>query len=187
MAAYSTNPGQRAIWAAVVGNVLEWYDFAVYGFLAGVMAKQFFPAADETTSLLASFAAFGVGFLARPLGGIVIGRLGDARGRKIALLVTIHMMVAGTVLVGLVPDYQTIGIGAPAPLDIARAPSRRRPTTEGRRQRPRSPACGKRLAEKRQEGYRCPWRVWRSLIATLTLSRQQNHARNQRLTLHPPA
>ena len=81
---------RRAIIAAVLGNILEWYDFAVYGFMATILAGHFFPANDEVTSLLATFAAFGVGFAARPLGGVIIGRLADRRGRKCALLVTIY-------------------------------------------------------------------------------------------------
>jgi hypothetical protein len=72
--------GRQAVTAAVVGNLLEWYDFAVYGYLAIILAKKFFPAGDEFTALLSTFAAFGVGFLVRPLGGIVIGRLGDTKG-----------------------------------------------------------------------------------------------------------
>ena len=75
----------RALTAAAVGNVLEWYDFAVYAYMATVLAKKFFPAADDITSLLSTFAAFGIGFVVRPLGGIVIGRIGDSRGRKAAL------------------------------------------------------------------------------------------------------
>ena len=82
--ARSVEKSQRALWAAAIGNLLEWYDFGVYGFLAGLIAQKFFPGSDPTASLLASFAAFGVGFLARPLGGIIIGRLGDTRGRKTA-------------------------------------------------------------------------------------------------------
>jgi len=104
---------RRAVAAAVVGNVLEWYDFAVYAYMATVIAAKFFPASDEVTSLLSTFAAFGIGFVARPLGGILIGRLGDVRGRKTALLFTMALMAAGTVAIGLVPTYQTIGVAAP--------------------------------------------------------------------------
>jgi MHS family proline/betaine transporter-like MFS transporter len=111
---------RRAILAAVVGNVLEWYDFAVYAYMATVLARQFFPAQDEVTSLLSAFAAFGVGFVVRPLGGIVIGRLGDVRGRKAALVLTIMLMAAGTVMIGLVPAYESIGVAAPLLILIAR-------------------------------------------------------------------
>ena len=111
---------RRAIAAAVLGNVLEWYDFAVYGFMATILATRFFPADDDTTSLLATFGAFGVGFLARPLGGIVIGRLGDRRGRKTALMATIFLMAIGTVMIGLTPSYQSIGVAAPLLIVVAR-------------------------------------------------------------------
>ncbi len=111
---------RRAVTAAVVGNVLEWYDFAVYAYMAGVLAKTFFPAADEVTSLLSTFAAFGVGFVMRPIGGVVIGRLGDVRGRKSALIVTVTLMAAGTVMIGLAPSYATIGLAAPLLVFLAR-------------------------------------------------------------------
>jgi MHS family proline/betaine transporter-like MFS transporter len=100
--------------------VLEWYDFAVYAYMAGVLARTFFPAGDEVTSLLSTFAAFGVGFVMRPVGGIVIGRLGDVRGRKLALIVTVTLMAAGTVMIGLTPSYASIGLAAPLLVFLAR-------------------------------------------------------------------
>lgn len=111
---------RQAIGAAVIGNILEWYDFSVYAFVATIIAKRFFPAGDEIAALLSTFAAFGIGFLARPLGGIVIGRLADRRGRKLALILTIFMMAAGTVGIGLIPGYETLGWMAPALLVLAR-------------------------------------------------------------------
>ena len=111
---------RKAVTAAVIGNVLEWYDFAVYAFVAAILAKKFFPQTDEVTALLSTFLAYGLGFVARPLGGIIIGRLGDTRGRKTALLLTIFLMAAGTVLIGLLPTYATIGIAAPLLLVAAR-------------------------------------------------------------------
>ena len=111
---------RQAVAAAVVGNVLEWYDFAIYGYLATIIAKTFFPSADEIGALLATFAAFGVGFVARPVGGIVIGRIGDVRGRKAALVLTIFMMAVGTVGIGLIPSRASIGIFAPILLVICR-------------------------------------------------------------------
>jgi len=120
VAAPSNAAARRAVTVAVVGNVLEWYDFAVYGFLAAIIGKNFFPSADETTQLLASFAVFGSGFLARPLGAIVIGRIGDVKGRRFALLLTIFLMAAGTVMMGLVPAYATIGIAGPLLILVAR-------------------------------------------------------------------
>ncbi|MEO8627476.1 MAG: MFS transporter [Betaproteobacteria bacterium] len=116
----TTMPGQQAVAAAVVGNVLEWYDFAVYGYLATIIAKQFFPSVDERTSLLAAFAAFGAGFVMRPLGGIIIGRMGDVMGRKFSLVLTIFLMAVGTVGIGLIPDFQSIGLLAPVLLVICR-------------------------------------------------------------------
>jgi MFS transporter, MHS family, proline/betaine transporter len=108
-----TDKSQRAIFAASIGNLLEWYDFGVYAYLASLIATKFFPSSDPTASLLAAFAAYGVGFLARPLGGVVIGRLGDTKGRKAALVLTIFLMAFGTVGLGLLPSYETIGIAAP--------------------------------------------------------------------------
>lgn len=104
---------RKAISAAAIGNLLEWYDFGVYAYLASLIAARFFPSSDPTASLLAAFAAYGVGFLARPLGGIVIGRLGDTQGRKTALVLTIFLMACGTVGLGLLPSYDAIGIFAP--------------------------------------------------------------------------
>src|SRR4030081_1270437 len=83
---------RQAVSAAVIGNVLEWYDFSVYAFVAVILSRKFFPAGDEVTALLSTFLPYGLGFLPRPLGGIVIGRIGDTRGRKTALLITIAMM-----------------------------------------------------------------------------------------------
>src|SRR5215813_6426695 len=103
----------KAVSAAVVGNVLEWYDFAVYAFVAGIIAKNFFPQSDDVTALLASFLAYGLSFIARPLGGIVSGRLGDTRGRKMALMLTIFMMADGTVMIGVLQTHANVGLVAP--------------------------------------------------------------------------
>jgi MHS family proline/betaine transporter-like MFS transporter len=110
----------RATAAVAIGNVLEWYDFVVYGYFAAYLAQHFFPAGDQTASLLAAFAAFGVGFIFRPLGAFVIGAIGDRKGRKTALVLTIMLMAAATVLIGLLPSYATIGIAAPIALVAAR-------------------------------------------------------------------
>ena len=111
---------RQAVSAAVIGNVLEWYDFAVYGYVASFIATNLFPPGNETKALLATFLTFGIGFLARPLGGVVIGWVGDHYGRKTALLITIFLMAAGTVIIGLIPTYATIGMLAPAILVFAR-------------------------------------------------------------------
>jgi MHS family proline/betaine transporter-like MFS transporter len=111
---------RKAVAASAIGNVLEWYDFGVYIFFAGDIAHTFFPADNRTAGLLASLAVFGVGFLMRPLGGIIIGRFGDTHGRRAALTLTIMAMALGTVLVGVLPGYATIGLAAPVLLVIAR-------------------------------------------------------------------
>jgi len=116
----TSSQSRRAVTAAVIGNVLEWYDFGVYGFVAAIIGKNFFPGTDETTQLLQAFLTFGLGFLARPVGGIVIGRMGDTHGRKAALMLTIFLMACGTVLIGILPTYAAIGVAAPALLLLAR-------------------------------------------------------------------
>jgi MHS family proline/betaine transporter-like MFS transporter len=116
----ASSQSRRAVTAAVIGNVLEWYDFAVYGYVAAIIGKNFFPGTDETTELLKAFLTFGLGFVARPIGGIVIGRMGDTHGRKAALMLTIFLMAAGTVLIGILPTYASIGFAAPALLLLAR-------------------------------------------------------------------
>jgi MHS family proline/betaine transporter-like MFS transporter len=116
----AVSTAKQAIAAAVVGNVLEWYDFSVYAFVAVIIAKKFFAPTDDVSALLATFGAFGLGFVARPLGGIIIGRFGDVRGRKAALVLTILLMACGTTLIGLIPTYASIGVAAPALLVIAR-------------------------------------------------------------------
>ena len=111
---------RKAIYAATIGNVMEWYDFGVFGYLAGSLALNFFPKDNPAAGLLNTFLVFGVGLVFRPLGGIVIGRLGDTRGRKPALVVTILLMAVGTVIIGLLPTYSTIGVAAPILLLLAR-------------------------------------------------------------------
>jgi MFS transporter, MHS family, proline/betaine transporter len=111
---------RRAVSAAVIGNVLEWYDFAVYAYVAVYIARKFFPQGDEVTALLATFLAYGLGFVARPLGGIILGRVGDTHGRKTALLITIALMAVGTVMIGILPTYAAIGVAAPVLLVVAR-------------------------------------------------------------------
>lgn len=101
---------RRAAAAGMAGTTLEYYDFAIYGLAAAlVFGPVFFPSADPTVGVLASFATFGVGFLARPLGGIVFGHLGDRLGRKNILVVTVLMMGLSTVLIGCLPGHDAIG------------------------------------------------------------------------------
>ena len=94
---------RRTILAAVIGNTLEWFDFAVYGFFALTISRLFFPTGDETSSLLLTVATFGVGFVMRPVGAVVLGALGDSRGRKVALSTTILLMALGTAMIGFAP------------------------------------------------------------------------------------
>lgn len=111
---------KKVICAAAVGNFVEWFDFAVYGFLATAIAQQFFPSSDATTGLLKTFAVFAVAFAFRPLGGIVFGMLGDRIGRKRVLAMTILLMAGATTLIGLLPTYAAIGIAAPIMLTLIR-------------------------------------------------------------------
>ena len=106
--------------AAAVGNFVEWFDFAVYGFLATIIARAFFAESLPQAALLQTFAVFAVAFALRPLGGIVFGMLGDKYGRKRILSVTVLMMAASTTVIGLLPDYQQIGVAAPLLLTLAR-------------------------------------------------------------------
>lgn len=112
--------GRKAVLAAVIGNTLEWYDFAVYGFFAITIAKLFFPTGDPTVSLLLTVATFGVGFVMRPVGALVLGSMADRRGRKAALSLTILLMALGTAMIGFAPTYATVGPWAPAIIVMAR-------------------------------------------------------------------
>ena len=110
----------RVLVAVTLGNILEWYDFAVYAFLTAVIARVMFPAGNATVSLLLSAGAFGVGFLTRPLGAMLFGAVADRRGRKRALLLTFAMMGGATLAIGLIPAYATLGIAAPLLVVLAR-------------------------------------------------------------------
>jgi MHS family proline/betaine transporter-like MFS transporter len=111
---------QRIILAGLIGNTMEWYDFAIYGYFATVIGKLFFPATDPAVSLIAAFGAFAAGFLVRPLGGLVFGRIGDLVGRKRALILSMLTMAVPTVLIGCLPTYETIGIAAPVLIVLLR-------------------------------------------------------------------
>ena len=111
---------KKVIFASSLGTVFEWYDFYLYGSLAAVIAKQFFGGLDPTSAYIFALLAFAAGFLVRPFGALVFGRLGDMIGRKYTFLVTILIMGAATFIVGLLPNYATIGIAAPIILVILR-------------------------------------------------------------------
>ncbi|MFN3977898.1 MAG: MFS transporter, partial [Sulfurihydrogenibium azorense] len=91
--------------SGMVGNILEWYDFTLYGYLAVILSKLFFPSDNEFASLLASFGAFAVGFFFRPLGSVILGYIGDKYGRKKALIISIFLMAFPTFFIGLLPTY----------------------------------------------------------------------------------
>ena len=110
----------KAIFRVASGNFLEMYDFAVYGFYAAFIAKIFFPAENEFISIMQSFLAFGMGFLMRPLGAIVLGAYMDKHGRKKGLLLTLTLMAIGTLTIALCPGYESIGILAPIIIVIGR-------------------------------------------------------------------
>ena len=107
--------------AAVAGTVVEWFDFAVYGFLAPVLARVFFPHSDGVLPLLQTFAVFAVAFALRPVGGAFFGTLGDRVGRKRILALTVLLMSGSTLAIGLLPGYATAGVWAAVLLTVARS------------------------------------------------------------------
>jgi len=108
------------IFAATIGNILEWFDFLVYGFFAATLAEVFFPAHNPTVSLLITFGTFGLSYVMRPLGAAVLGTYTDRAGRKAGLTLSIALMTIGTTLMLVTPGYATIGIVAPVIITIAR-------------------------------------------------------------------
>ena len=106
--------------AATSGNVLEWYDFTVYGFLAPTLGHIFFPSEDRVASLLSAFAVLAVGYAARPIGSVIYGYVGDRIGRKPALLSSVTLMGIGSVLIGILPTYADIGVAASVLLVLIR-------------------------------------------------------------------
>ena len=111
---------RRAIIAGVAGNVMEWYDFSVYGYFAANIGRHFFPTQDAISSLIAAFGVFAAGFLMRPLGSLVFGHIGDRKGRKMALTVSVALMAIPTFLIGALPTYQQIGVTASVLLVLMR-------------------------------------------------------------------
>ena len=112
---------RQVVLASLIGTTIEWYDFFIYGTAAALVFNQlFFPNVDPVIGTLAAFATFGVGFVARPLGGIVFGHYGDKIGRKSMLVITLLIMGVATTLIGLLPSFATIGIWAPILLVVLR-------------------------------------------------------------------
>ncbi|MQA03446.1 MAG: MFS transporter [Streptosporangiales bacterium] len=143
-----------------IGNAVEWFDYSMYGYRAATIGVIFFPSKDDTASLLSAFAVFAVAFAIRPLGGLFFGSLGDRIGRRSTLSTVVLLISAATFLVGLLPSYATISIGAPILLLLLRliqgfsaggevagstsllaeyAPNARRGSSWGSRTSPRSP------------------------------------------------
>ena len=111
---------RRAVAGAAMGNAIEWFDYAIYGYLATSIGINFFPQADEATQRLAVFAGIAIPFVLRPLGGIILGPLGDKFGRRRVLATTIVLMSVATFCIGLIPSYNSIGVLAPILLLLAR-------------------------------------------------------------------
>src|SRR6478609_3622449 len=111
---------KRAAMASFIGNFVEWFDYASYGYLATIIAVVFFPQSDAATGLLAAYAVFAISFIVRPLGGIVWGHFGDKIGRRTALSLSILIMSCSTFLIAFLPTYAQVGIVAPILLLVVR-------------------------------------------------------------------
>ncbi|NKQ55492.1 MHS family MFS transporter [Amycolatopsis sp. K13G38] len=116
----SRTDGRRRVLAAGAGNFMEWFDFSVYGFFAGAIGANFFPSASATSSLLSTLAVYGVAFLMRPVGGFVLGAVGDRRGRRFALTLSVVLMGVSTALIAALPSYAHLGVAAPVLLVLLR-------------------------------------------------------------------
>src|SRR5690606_13078773 len=108
---------RKTLWSVItassVGTLIEWYDFYIFGSLAVILSEQFFPQTNPTAAFLSTLATFAAGFIVRPFGALVFGRLGDIVGRKYTFLVTLTLMGGSTFAIGLVPSYESIGMAAP--------------------------------------------------------------------------
>lgn len=112
---------KKSVFATGIGNTMEWFDFALYSYLAVIISKNFFsPVQNDELKLIFTFATFAIAFLLRPVGGIVFGKIGDKLGRKVVLTFTIIMMAISTLIIGLLPTYDQIGVWAPILLLLAR-------------------------------------------------------------------
>jgi MHS family proline/betaine transporter-like MFS transporter len=115
-----SSQSRRIIAAGMIGNVLEWYDFAVYGYFATAIGRHFFPHEDAVAQLLSAFGVFAIGYVMRPVGGAVVGHIGDRFGRRAALTFSVAAMAIPTFLIGLLPGYATLGVAAPIALTLLR-------------------------------------------------------------------
>ncbi|MCI9888712.1 MFS transporter [Micrococcales bacterium 31B] len=116
----SRDPLRKVVIAAAAGNTLEWFDFSSYAFFASYISANFFVQGDSASGLVATFLVFAVGFVARPLGAIVLGSYGDTQGRKKTLMLTVSLMALGTFIIGFAPPFWAIGFGAPVLLLVGR-------------------------------------------------------------------
>lgn len=110
----------KVVAAGAIGNILEWFDFAVYGYFAVFIGQAFFPQSDPVAQVIGAFGIFAIGYLARPIGGILIGHFGDRYGRKFAMTLSVGAMAIPTFLIGILPGYAAIGIAAPILLTVLR-------------------------------------------------------------------
>ena len=117
---HETRQRIMAIVGAASGNLVEWYDFYAYAFTALYFAHAFFPSSDPTVQLLNTAAIFAIGFLMRLIGGWLFGRIGDRMGRKFSMVASVLLMCGGSLLIAILPTYETIGIAAPIILLLAR-------------------------------------------------------------------
>lgn len=109
-----------SILAGFIGNVIEWYDFALYGYMAGILSELFFPGENTTASLIATYGVFAAGFIMRPLGSAVFGWMGDTVGRSRTMFISVIMMVLPTFILGCLPTFKSVGIWAPVMLVLVR-------------------------------------------------------------------
>jgi MFS transporter, MHS family, proline/betaine transporter len=116
--------GYQPVLAGIVGNIMEWYDFTAYGYFASIIGRNFFPNTTPLGSLIAAFGVFAAGFLARPVGSLIFGHIGDRIDRNAALVISVVTMALPTFLIGLLPTYQQIGIAAPPAVDLSSSCSR---------------------------------------------------------------
>lgn len=114
------NQRKTAVIAGIIGNIIEWYDFALYGFMATVLSSLFFPSESRVASLLATYGVFAAGFVMRPIGSAIFGWMGDTIGRSTTMLISVAMMALPTFLLGVLPTYATAGVLAPALLVLIR-------------------------------------------------------------------
>src|SRR5689334_13302039 len=116
----TANNARRVIMAGAIGNVLEWYDFAIYGYFAAEIGRTFFAPADPVSQVLSAFGIFAIGVVVRPLGGALLGYVGDRFGRRAALICSVGAMAIPTFLIGLLPGYDVLGAAAPIALAVLR-------------------------------------------------------------------